>query len=259
MTTETSIFEKLRAPFTGDELAYVTAADSKDKKSKLWAPYVDARAIQDRLDAVVGPENWTVTYEPGPSGEADYMATLSLRVGPNNGQTPGKSWVSKTDGAGAPAREAVKGGYSTAFRRVAVLWGIGRYLYAIEGVWLNSEIPPWEVGPHVWKRLPGWAVPPGSRDEVEPPNAHPGERSDSDQEAPRPWLTKLCDQLDRESLALDHVRAFLQVDEATDWRMAAYSWLQEADDGKADSPKARALFVTGVKKLVREPASVGND
>jgi hypothetical protein len=33
----------------------------------------------------------------------------------------------------------VKGGLSDSFKRAAVLWGLGRYLYEIEGVWVEIE------------------------------------------------------------------------------------------------------------------------
>lgn len=81
--------------------------------------YIDARDVMDRLDAVVGPANWQDEYMPGPEGGV--LCKLSILV---NGQ-----WVTKCDVGEKTDIEAVKGGCSDAFKRAAVKWGIGRFLY----------------------------------------------------------------------------------------------------------------------------------
>ena len=48
-------------------------------------------------------------------------------------------WVAKADGAGDTAHEAEKGGISDAFKRAAVQWGVGRYLYRLESPWVAIE------------------------------------------------------------------------------------------------------------------------
>jgi hypothetical protein len=56
-----------------------------------------------------------------------YLST-SLRI---NGE-----WIEKQDGAQVTDYEAVKGGISSAFKRVAASgWGIGRYLYDVRNQW----------------------------------------------------------------------------------------------------------------------------
>ena len=35
--------------------------------------------------------------------------------------------------------KAIKGGISSAFKRVASVWGIGRYLYSLENKWLSNR------------------------------------------------------------------------------------------------------------------------
>jgi len=81
--------------------------------------YVDARYVQDRLDEVVGPENWGTSFEDCNGG---VRCTLSINVA-------GFGWVDKED-VGVPSNiEPVKGAHSDAFKRAAVQWGIGRDLY----------------------------------------------------------------------------------------------------------------------------------
>lgn len=50
-----------------------------------------------------------------------------------------KEWVTKTDGAENSDIEPVKGGLSDSFKRAAVQWGIGRYLYSMGALWVDVE------------------------------------------------------------------------------------------------------------------------
>lgn len=48
-------------------------------------------------------------------------------------------WVTKADGAGDSDVEAEKGAISDALKRAAVKWGIGRYLYDLGNIWVDTE------------------------------------------------------------------------------------------------------------------------
>jgi hypothetical protein len=48
-------------------------------------------------------------------------------------------WIWKADGAGQTDMEADKGALSDAFKRAAVRWGVGRYLYDMKAPWLPIE------------------------------------------------------------------------------------------------------------------------
>lgn len=109
--------------------------DAKKTKSGPWIKvlaYVTARAIQARLDDVCGPENWKVDYDHLDGGVKAY---LSIRV-PREG---GDEWVTKADGAPETRVEAFKGGMSSAIKRAASVWGIGRYLYKLPVSFLPRE------------------------------------------------------------------------------------------------------------------------
>jgi len=119
----------LQRPFDPtEELEWKAQSCGKNGRG-FWAlvvPYIKANAIRDRLDDVVGPENWkTEKFEPGAAG--GLQCGLSLRV---NGE-----WITKWDGAenmGDQAGMSIKGGMSDAYKRVARVWGIGRYLARVE-------------------------------------------------------------------------------------------------------------------------------
>ncbi len=126
--TETQkMFKKLSTPFEAHEIEWRAAQSGFKKDGKPWVKvlaYIDARAVMDRLDKVVGPENWSDNYRK--EGNAT-ICRLSIKV-PAVG-TGYSSWVSKEDGSEDSDIEAVKGGLSGAMKRAAVKWGISRYLY----------------------------------------------------------------------------------------------------------------------------------
>lgn len=97
-----------------------------------WAmviPYVTNRAIQMRLDDVVGPGNWKNRYKPDGDG---FLCGLSIKI---DGE-----WIEKWDGAEKTSIEPMKGGLSNSMKRAAVQWGIGRYLYNLDVVFAVCKI-----------------------------------------------------------------------------------------------------------------------
>ena len=113
-----SIFEKLADPFPPERVHIRKGGGG------IFLAYIDARDVMERLDEVVGPDNWSDSYEETPSGRI--ICSLSLYV-VRAGE--GVFWVTKSDGAGDTGIESQKGAISDAFKRAAVKWGIGRYLY----------------------------------------------------------------------------------------------------------------------------------
>ncbi len=81
--------------------------------------YITARDVMDRLDDVFGVEGWSDDYEW--LGDR-LLCKISCKLN-------GSGWVTKSDGAEDSNIEAIKGAYSDSFKRAAVKWGIGRYLY----------------------------------------------------------------------------------------------------------------------------------
>jgi hypothetical protein len=59
--------------------------------------YVDARQVQNRLDEVVGTENWQTHFS---EVCGNYCCTLSVKI---DGE-----WIAKSDGAGETSIEATK-------------------------------------------------------------------------------------------------------------------------------------------------------
>ena len=119
------IYEKLKEKFDEKDLEFRVGATNSDKTMGLALAYVQARAIQNRLDEVLGFENWKVSYKEIQGG---FLCTLSIRIN--------DEWIEKEDGASVTEFESVKGGISNAFKRVASSgFGIGRYLYNARNSW----------------------------------------------------------------------------------------------------------------------------
>lgn len=138
------MFDKLIAEFPRDNIHWRAQTLTSNGDKALALAYLDARDVMDRLDAVCGPENWQDSYIESSKGRI--ICTISIRC---NGE-----WVSKSDGAGDTAVEGEKGGISDAFKRAAVKWGIGRYLYRLDAVWAACETYE-RNGKKVWKAWRG--------------------------------------------------------------------------------------------------------
>lgn len=153
-----SIYERLAAEFPRNAIHWRSQKLTQSGNKALALAYLDARDVQDRLDQVCTPAGWRNTVTETSKGRV--LSTIEILI---DGQ-----WVGKCDGAGDTAVEGEKGGISDAFKRSAVLWGIGRYLYRLPTVWApckSREYPegsgkrffkewigsPWDQVPATWK------------------------------------------------------------------------------------------------------------
>ena len=128
--------KKLALPFSFDEIEWRVLRVSKKKPVAQVAAYVDSRAIQKRLDEVVGRENWQNEFETVTGADNKSTAHIcKLRIYyPERGE-----WITKSDGAGCTDVEPIKGGLSNAFKRAASMWSIGRYLYELKNIWADVD------------------------------------------------------------------------------------------------------------------------
>jgi hypothetical protein len=142
------IMERLSAPFPPDEVEWRITAKTKDNTKGLVAAYIDNRAVMNRLDEVIGYNNWQSRFTSNSDGA---ICELSLRI---NGE-----WITKSDGASNTDIEAIKGGLSNAMKRAAAQWGIGRYLYKLPGVWVKIQPKGRSYEIDEKPKLPSWALP----------------------------------------------------------------------------------------------------
>jgi hypothetical protein len=126
-----NIITLLGKPFSFEDVKAKVQVYNADKTKGMVVFYVDSRAIQNRLDEVIGTFFWKNQFSPW----SDKAQICGISI---FDETRGE-WVTKFDGADNTDIEAIKGGLSDAFKRSAVMWGIGRYLYRIGSVWVEVE------------------------------------------------------------------------------------------------------------------------
>lgn len=144
LTTE----QRLLMPFPENKVHWRVGATTKDKKSGLPLAYIDARDVMTRLDEVFGIGKWQDEYKETATGRI--ICELSCYID--------SMWIKKSDGAGDTGTEGEKGAISDAFKRAAVKFGIGRYLYSVK----MGFIPIDQYRKLTTKpRMPQWATPEG--------------------------------------------------------------------------------------------------
>lgn len=147
--TVREIIVELGEPFAPNEVKWKPQVVQGERA--LAIAYVDARVIQDRLDEVLGPENWQDEYESLPDGTV--VCRLKVRIG--------GEWLVKVDVGGQSEQpdggDRVKSAFSDSLKRAAVKWGVGRYLYRLGHQWCGYD-PKKRVFTQP-PQLPTWALP----------------------------------------------------------------------------------------------------
>ena len=132
--TTSEIQAALAMPFAAEDLEWRIQMAFESSMQGIAIPYVTNRAIQNRLDEVVGPQNWYNEYQPwhGTGKREAQICGISIYF-------EGRGFITKWDGAEDSDIEPVKGGLSDSMKRAAVQWGIGRVLYNMDTVFVGIE------------------------------------------------------------------------------------------------------------------------
>src|SRR6201997_2542204 len=124
-------------------------------------PYADQRAYTDRLNTLFTPAGWTRRYGIHTSANferskdqkivAKVLVTCELTIfGLGSHSSTGEEWADN-DNAGTAAE-------AQAFKRACSCFGLGRYLYYFEGIWVDLDE---RKRPRRVPQLPNWAIPEG--------------------------------------------------------------------------------------------------
>ena len=131
-----TIKDELARPFDPEDLEWRIQYANEKTNRGIVVPYVTNRAIQARLDEVVGIAGWYNDYKPwhGANKKEAQICGISIYFEQRGG------FITKWDGAEDSDIEPVKGGLSDSMKRAAVQWGIGRVLYSMtDPVWVDIE------------------------------------------------------------------------------------------------------------------------
>lgn len=106
MANSDTIRIELAKPFSTSDVEWRISNTTKDKSRGLAVPYIDSRAIQNRLDTVLGAYSWQTQYlQWHQNGQkASQLCVLSIC------NDERKEWIAKCDGAENTDIEPIKGG-----------------------------------------------------------------------------------------------------------------------------------------------------
>jgi hypothetical protein len=161
--TKEELDEVLRAlavPFDATVVQWRVTERSDDGMRGLMLPYADPRAYSDRLNDLLTPAGWSRKYtvqasasvqrsKRGPAAKILVTCEVTIGcIGTNSGT--GEEWSDKEN--------ALTGAEAQAFKRALSCFGLGRYLYDVDGEWVDLD----QNGlPRRIPRLPRWANPNG--------------------------------------------------------------------------------------------------
>jgi hypothetical protein len=118
--------QQLLAPFDPDEIGFLPRALREGRAIAL--PHLEARAVMNRLDETVGPDGWQFDYETVTADAKRVKGTLTV-LG-----------VKKSDaGEASDEDEPLKAAVSDCLKRCAVHFGIGRYLYCLQAIFVPYD------------------------------------------------------------------------------------------------------------------------
>jgi hypothetical protein len=119
------------------QIPYKWRVQSSNAWGAQCVAYIDSRDVQELFDEAVGPQNWQVRFE---EHKGNLFACIGVKIA--------DEWVWKSDCGTESNIEKQKGEASDAFKRAAVMWGVGRFLYELPIVKLpvkeeKGKFVPW--------------------------------------------------------------------------------------------------------------------
>lgn len=155
------ITEALQKPFPAEDIEWRVGSTNQDKTQGIALAYITNRAIMARLDETFGAFGWKNEYKEWKG--TSQLCGISVK---HEGE-----WITKWDGADDSATEAVKGGLSDAMKRAGYQWGIGRYLYNLDNIWVPIKPQGRSFVLATVPKLPAWALPGGYEQKISQKNA----------------------------------------------------------------------------------------
>jgi hypothetical protein len=152
----------LEEPFNPQEIKWRVTNTTKDRARGQVIAYADPRAYTDRLNAIFTVRGWTRKYgveminnveRKTRQGESQMVGKVVVTcevsiysLGTHSGI--GEEWADN-ENAGTAAE-------AQAFKRACACFGLGRYLYDLEGGWVELDN---RKQPKSTPKLPDWALP----------------------------------------------------------------------------------------------------
>lgn len=165
------LVEELEVPFETSVIEWRITNTAHDAKRGQIVPYADPRAYTDRLNALFTPAGWTRKYTVNTSANFEratdkkivvkVFVTCELTIfGLGSHSATGEEF--------GDSQYALTAAESQSFKRAAVCFGLGRYLYYFTGMWVDLDE---RKRPVSVPQLFGWATPEGWKRGLRPTNS----------------------------------------------------------------------------------------
>lgn len=143
------LYKKLREPFKLQYINWKINNYTNDKKRALITFYLDARAVQHRLNLILGVEGWTFTFtelekDQGVHGKLTIYGFSKDASNALKKEDCVVHEVTREDVGYASTTnkdEWYKDAVSDALKRCAVHFGVGHFLYALPNLWIDLTEP----------------------------------------------------------------------------------------------------------------------
>jgi hypothetical protein len=253
---EPSIWEMLSDPFPRHWIQWKPIQVSSGMA--LAAAYVDARRIAKVLTKILGLYGWQETTEVVHTDDRGVAARCQISISVPG---PERIWITRGDFGEQPVKDgesiasAIKGASTDAFKRAAVKFGVGAYLYFV-GDWVpydpsrrklleSPPLPDWALPKYNLfddpeSQLPSESLPESVGDAYEPQRQQPPQQSQgADQEwnSFRPRLIARCKEVAK-NIGLDANELYA----GAVFAMKHYGWREPQPVSRAHLNKLNEFF-----------------
>lgn len=146
---ENKLYKKLRQPFDLRFISWKINNYNHDKTKALIIFYLDARAVQHRLNEVLGVQGWSFSFSELDKDEGVHGKLTVNFLSPDAEKATSRDdcviqEVTREDVGYAATTEKTdwyKDAVSDALKRCAVHFGVGHFLYALPHLWVELNQP----------------------------------------------------------------------------------------------------------------------
>jgi hypothetical protein len=152
---------ELEVPFSVDQILWRVTNTANNRTRGQVVPYAGPRAYTDRLNALVGPQGWTRSYETVTMNNitrtkrnaeivtGKILVTCKVTIdGLGTHSGTGEEWADEDN--------AMTSAEAQAFKRACSCFGLGRYFYDFDAPWVDIDD---KARPKKTPTLPTWMIP----------------------------------------------------------------------------------------------------
>jgi len=138
------LLAELEVPFPVDQVLWRVTNTANNRTRGQVVPYADPRAYTDRLNALVGPQGWTRSYETVTMNNitrtkrnaeivtGKILVTCKVTIdGLGTHSGTGEEWADEDN--------AMTSAEAQAFKRACSCFGLGRYFYDFDAPWVDID------------------------------------------------------------------------------------------------------------------------